>query len=64
MEQSEKASRRGETGSEKSGGREIKTLAPTITCKLVFIAELVTVKKWKQHKVPSTDEWVSILSTK
>ena len=37
-----------------------KTLSQKDTCTSMFIALLiVTAKKWKQHKCPSTDDWLN-----
>ena len=36
-----------------------KTIIPKYTCTPMFIAALFTISKtWKQHKCPSTDEWI------
>ena len=39
--------------------KKMKTLIQKDTCTPVFIAAVfITVKRWKQPKCPSTDEWI------
>ena len=39
--------------------KKMKTLIRQDTCNPMFIAALFTTAKiWKQHKCPSTDEWI------
>jgi hypothetical protein len=42
--------------------KEHKTGYSSDTCTLMFIAALFTIAKlWKQHRCPTTDEWIKKL---